>query len=89
MTTTRLVGWTAIEAIQAELDRLGAGGDDGIEVEPHPSGVRFYDTQESAVYDVAEALAALLAVGLEDIDPEDGGGFGAAWQALARLQEIA
>jgi hypothetical protein len=77
-----------IDAIRAELDRLDAGGDDGIEVEAHPAGVRFYDTQESAVYDAAEALAALRAVGPDDINPDDGGGFGAAWNALAHLQEV-
>jgi hypothetical protein len=71
----------AIESIQAELERLDANDDGtGLDVEAHPGGARFYDTQESAVYDPEEALDALQAL-------PNGAGFEETWQALTRLTE--
>ena len=70
-----------IDAIRLELDRLDANDDGtGLEVEAHPAGARFFDTQESAVYEPTEALDALRAL-------PDGAGFEDAWQALAHLEE--
>jgi hypothetical protein len=63
-----------------ELARLGAGGDDGIEVEPAQGVLRLYDTQESVCYRAADVLRTLRAL-------PDASGFEAAWQALTGLKE--
>ena len=72
-----------IEAIAAELDRLDANiNGEGLEVEAHELGARFFDTQERTVYEPEAALAALRAL-------SDGAGYDAACQALAVLPERA
>jgi hypothetical protein len=68
----------AVDEIRAELERIGAGGDDGIEVESHSAGARFYDTQETAIYDSAAALRGV----------PSGEGFAEAWNALVHLEEV-
>lgn len=82
MTDTR-----AITAINKELRRLKANsGGDGIEVKagPTPNTATFFDTQVTATYDADSALQALRNATAEGWE---GGGFEAAWQALALLPE--
>lgn len=67
-----------VDAIREELDRLDAGGGDGIEADEETSLVRLYDTQVSDLYEPDGVLAALRAL-------PNGAGFEATWEAIGRL----
>lgn len=68
--------------VTEELERLGAGGPEGIEARPGDGGlldaVELYDTQERMKLSGQRVLELLRAL-------PDGAGFGATWEALAEL----
>jgi hypothetical protein len=80
-----------VERIEAELDRLGANGDLGIEVEARsewPEGyLCVYDQQEEASGWAHDILESLEAATIEGHETEENPGFAAAWNALAHLSE--
>lgn len=79
---------TLADQINDELARLGAGSTadaQGIDARVDGTIATVWDTQETAMYDAAEALSALHAV---PICHGYDSGFEAAWNALAALVEL-